>query len=155
MRKLIMWNIITLDGYFEGTQNWDLPFHHVVWGQELEKLSIEQLNSADYLVFGRVTYEGMAAHWIKEEGEIAEHIYIEEPSGIIWVTARGSTTRFDPSVPLPNPQTFTVFTPANGLNCCVQSMYQDKAGNMRWGAGQGLFRFDGQRFYQVKQHGPW
>ena len=72
MRKLIMWNIITLDGYFEGNQNWDLPFHEVVWGQELEKLSIEQLNAADYLVFGRVTYEGMAAHWTKEQGEIAD-----------------------------------------------------------------------------------
>ena len=72
MRKLIMWNIITLDGYFEGDQNWDLPFHNVVWGGELEKLSIEQLHSADYLVFGRVTYEGMAAHWTKEKGEIAE-----------------------------------------------------------------------------------
>ena len=66
-----MWNIITLDGYFEGNQNWDLPFHDVVWGQELEKLSIEQLNSADYLVFGRVTYEGMAAHWPTANGEIA------------------------------------------------------------------------------------
>lgn len=72
MRKLIMWNIITLDGYFEGTKNWDLTFHDVVWGQELEKISIEQLNSADYLVFGRVTYEGMAAYWSKAEGEIAE-----------------------------------------------------------------------------------
>jgi dihydrofolate reductase len=72
MRKLIMWNIITLDGYFEGNQNWDLSFHNVVWGQELEKISIEQLNSADYLVFGRVTYEGMAAYWTKAEGEIAE-----------------------------------------------------------------------------------
>lgn len=72
MRKLIMWNIITLDGYFEGNRNWDLPFHDVVWGKELEKLSIEQLHSADYLVFGRVTYEGMAAHWTKEKGEIAE-----------------------------------------------------------------------------------
>src|SRR5687767_4640606 len=71
MRKLIMWNIITLDGYFEGNQNWDLPFSNVVWGQELEKLSIEQLNSADYLVFGRVTYEGMAAYWTKAEGKIA------------------------------------------------------------------------------------
>jgi len=67
-----MWNIITLDGYFEGNQNWDLPFHEVVWGHELEKLSIEQLNSADYLVFGRVTYEGMAAYWAKEKGEIAD-----------------------------------------------------------------------------------
>lgn len=71
MRKLIMWNIITLDGYFEGNKNWDLSFHPVIWGQELEQISIEQLNSADYLIFGRVTYEGMAAHWTTTEGEIA------------------------------------------------------------------------------------
>jgi ligand-binding sensor domain-containing protein len=81
-------------------------------------------------------------------------LYIEQ-SDIIWVTARGSTTRFDTSVPLPNPKAFTVFIPADGLNCCVQSMYQDKSGNMWWGAGQGLYRFDGKRFYQVKQKGPW
>lgn len=72
MRKLIMWNVITLDGYFEGNQNWDLSFHNLVWGQELEQLSMDQLNSADYLVFGRVTYEGMAAHWTKSEGKIAD-----------------------------------------------------------------------------------
>ena len=71
MRKLIMWNVITLDGYFEGTQNWDLSFHNVIWGPALEKMSIEQLHAADYLIFGRVTYEGMEAYWTKEEGEIA------------------------------------------------------------------------------------
>lgn len=78
-----------------------------------------------------------------------------EQSGIVWITARGSTTRFDPSVSLPNPKAFIVFTSANGLTCCVQSMYQDKSGNMWWGTGQGLFRFNGTRFYQVKQNGPW
>lgn len=72
MRKLIMWNVITLDGFFEGTQNWDLSFHNVIWGEELEKLSIEQLKNADYLIFGRVTYEGMAEYWMKAEGETAE-----------------------------------------------------------------------------------
>lgn len=80
---------------------------------------------------------------------------IIEQSGIVWVTARGSTTRFDPSVPLPNPNAFTVFRPVDGINCCVQSMFQDKSGNMWWGAGGGLFRFNGTRFYQVKQIGPW
>jgi len=64
-----MWNVITLDGYFEGNQNWDLSFHEVIWGPELEKISIEQLKSADFLVFGRVTYEGMAAYWTTAEGE--------------------------------------------------------------------------------------
>jgi len=72
MRKLIMWNIITLDGYFEGEKNWDLDFHASIWGEELEHLSLEQLNSADFLVFGRKTYEGMAAYWKTEKGKIAE-----------------------------------------------------------------------------------
>lgn len=74
MGKLIMWNIITLDGYFEGTKSWDLDFHNAIWGQELEELSIQQLNEAGALIFGRVTYEGMAAHWTTEKGEIADHM---------------------------------------------------------------------------------
>ena len=68
MGKLIMWNVITLDGYFEGEKNWDLAFHETVWGDEMESFSLEQLNSASYLVFGRVTYEGMAAYWKTAEG---------------------------------------------------------------------------------------
>ena len=81
-------------------------------------------------------------------------IYIEQ-SGIIWITARGSTTRFDPSISISNSKAFTVFTVEDGLSCCVQSMYQDRSGNMWWGTGQGLYRFGGKRFYQVKQNGPW
>jgi len=72
MRRLIMWNIITLDGYFEGDKNWDLSFHDIIWGPELEKIGIDHLNAADYLVFGRVTYEGMAAYWKTAKGQIAE-----------------------------------------------------------------------------------
>ncbi len=69
MRKLIMWNIITLDGYFEGDKSWDLSHHESIWGPELEKISIEQLKAADLLVFGRITYEGMAAYWTAENTE--------------------------------------------------------------------------------------
>jgi len=32
-----------------------------VWGEELEQFSLDQLQSAYMLVFGRVTYEGMTA----------------------------------------------------------------------------------------------
>ncbi len=60
---------MTLDGYFEGEKNWDLSFHNSVWGPDLQELSLKQLHSADYLVFGRVTYEGMSAYWKKAEGE--------------------------------------------------------------------------------------
>lgn len=74
MRKLIMWNVITLDGYFEGKKSWDLDFHQTVWDKELGDYSIEQLQTADMLVFGRNTYEGMASYWASEEGEIAEYM---------------------------------------------------------------------------------
>ncbi len=72
MRKLIMWNVVTLDGYFEGEKNWDLSFHEFVWGKELEDFSKEQLKSADMLIFGETTYKGMADYWKKAEGENAD-----------------------------------------------------------------------------------
>src|SRR5512135_1989212 len=74
MSRLIMWNLITLDGYFEGAKPWDLEFHTSVWGDELERLSIEQLDAADRLIFGRATYEGMAAYWQPATGAVAERM---------------------------------------------------------------------------------
>ena len=52
-----MWNVVTLDGYFEGTEPWDLNFHTSVYGDELERFSIEQLDSAEAVIYGRVTYK--------------------------------------------------------------------------------------------------
>jgi len=72
MRKLIMWNMVTLDGFFEGPKPWDIDWHEYVWGEELERLSIEQMGSADTLLFGRVTYEGMAAYWPSATGVTAD-----------------------------------------------------------------------------------
>ena len=72
MRKLIMWNVITLDGYFEGEKNWDLSFHQLVWGKELEEFSNAQLKTADMLIFGETTYTGMADYWTKAQGDQEE-----------------------------------------------------------------------------------
>ena len=74
MGKLIMWNIITLDGYFEGEKSWELPFLETVWGPEMERFSLEQLGSTSYLVFGRITYEGMAPYWKTTTGEVADYM---------------------------------------------------------------------------------
>ncbi|NTF40846.1 dihydrofolate reductase family protein [Rhizobium rhizogenes] len=63
MRKLVVWNLMTLDGYFEGIKPWDIDFHMLVWGDELEHLATEFGNEGDLLIFGRKTYEGMAAYW--------------------------------------------------------------------------------------------
>lgn len=78
--------MVSLDGYFEGEKNWDLSFHELVWGKELEEFSLNQLKSADMLVFGETTYKGMANYWTKaegtkEEGEIAK--YMNETQKIV------------------------------------------------------------------------
>jgi dihydrofolate reductase len=61
MRKVIMFNLITVDGYFEGPNKWDISWHQV--DSEFNEFSIEQLNKAGGLIFGRVTYQGMASYW--------------------------------------------------------------------------------------------
>ena len=67
-----MWNLVTLDGFFEGRKSWDIDWHDTVWGEELERFSAEQAKSIGMLLFGRVTYQGMASFWPKEKGEIAD-----------------------------------------------------------------------------------
>jgi dihydrofolate reductase len=71
MAKLIMWNLTTLDGYVEGPGR-DISWHNDVWGEELERFSMEQGNAAGALMFGRVTYELMAGYWPSASGEIAD-----------------------------------------------------------------------------------
>jgi dihydrofolate reductase len=72
MRELVMWNLMTLDGFFEGTEPWSIDFHDEVWGEELERFSIEQAQSIGALLFGRRTYEGMAKYWQSAAGETAD-----------------------------------------------------------------------------------
>jgi dihydrofolate reductase len=77
MRNVIMFNLITLDGYFEGVNKWDIGWHQV--DEEFNKFSIDQLAQADGLIFGRVTYEGMASYWptpeaIKDDHEVASRM---------------------------------------------------------------------------------
>lgn len=76
MAKVIIWNLVTLDGFFEGEKKWDLDFHNRAWGPELEKLSEDFGISAGLLVFGRVTYEGMKAYWTTAEEEGAVKSYM-------------------------------------------------------------------------------
>jgi dihydrofolate reductase len=64
MRRLVMWNLQTLDGYFEGKAPWDLEFNDAAWGDELKQFSFE----VGTLLFGRATYEGMARHWTTATG---------------------------------------------------------------------------------------
>lgn len=60
MSKLILFNMVTLDGYFTGPGG-DINWHTV--DEEFNQFAVEQLNTASGLIFGRVTYELMANYW--------------------------------------------------------------------------------------------
>lgn len=60
MRRLFVFNLVTLDGYFEGP-NRDISWHNV--DAEFNEYAIDMLDSVDSLLFGRVTYELMASFW--------------------------------------------------------------------------------------------
>ena len=70
MAKLIAWDLLTLDGFFEGEKKWDLDFHGHAWGPELEAMANEFGDKAAMLIFGRVTYEGMRDYWTTAEPSI-------------------------------------------------------------------------------------
>ncbi|MGA8663969.1 MAG: dihydrofolate reductase family protein [Thermoplasmata archaeon] len=72
MARLVMWNLISLDGFFEGPKSWDLDFHQHAWGPELEAFVSEQSKSVGTLLLGRVTYQGFASYWSTQKGEIAD-----------------------------------------------------------------------------------
>jgi len=69
--KLVMWNLMTLDGMVAGPKG-DISWHEDVWGPELEQLSEAQLEEAGGLLFGRVTYELMAGYWPSANGIVAD-----------------------------------------------------------------------------------
>lgn len=60
MRKIIFFNLISLDGYFEGP-NRDINWHMV--DEEFNQFAEEQTAEFGALLFGRVTYELMASYW--------------------------------------------------------------------------------------------
>jgi dihydrofolate reductase len=60
MRKVISFNMVTLDGFFAGPDG-EIDWHHV--DAEFNEFAIAQLDSAGGLLFGRVTYQLMASYW--------------------------------------------------------------------------------------------
>jgi dihydrofolate reductase len=76
MRKLVVWNLMTLDGYFEGTKPWDIDFHNLAWGPDMARYAERFGDQGDLLVFGRKTYEGMAAYWPTAENEEKIKVYM-------------------------------------------------------------------------------
>lgn len=60
MRKLFAFNMVSLDGFFEGP-NRDIDWHNV--DDEFNQFAVEQTGTVGAILFGRVTYELMASYW--------------------------------------------------------------------------------------------
>lgn len=60
MRKLVSFMVVTLDGFYEGP-NQEFDWSNV--DDQFNEFAIRQLNDIDTLLFGRLTYEGMASYW--------------------------------------------------------------------------------------------
>jgi hypothetical protein len=52
MSRLIMWNLLSLDGFFQGGKSWELDWHPHIWCDELEH---HWSSYGPRLLFGRVT----------------------------------------------------------------------------------------------------
>ena len=63
MRKVILFLMVSLDGYFEGP-NQEIDWHNV--DAEFNEFALSQTNDVDTLLFGRVTYQLMASYWPTE-----------------------------------------------------------------------------------------
>lgn len=60
MRKLFFFMLTSVDGYFEAPGG-NIDWHNV--DEEFNDFAIAQLDEISTLLFGRVTYEGMASWW--------------------------------------------------------------------------------------------
>jgi len=65
MRRLTVFNLVSLDGYFAGPGG-DISWHNV--DEEFQEMAKAASNSGNTLLFGRVTYELMAGYWPTPEG---------------------------------------------------------------------------------------
>jgi dihydrofolate reductase len=79
MRKIIISEMITLDGYFarpDGELDW------FFWNEEMEKTAIDLISTVDTLLFGRVTYELMASYWPSASAPAENPIIVEKMNNL-------------------------------------------------------------------------
>jgi len=65
MRKVIVSMNVTLDG-FMAAKDCGLDWHFKSWNEEMARATAEQLDKADTILLGGVTYRGMAQYWTSD-----------------------------------------------------------------------------------------
>jgi dihydrofolate reductase len=67
MRTLASFIATSLDGFYEGPNG---EFDWLIPDEEFNDFAVRQLDEADTLVFGRATYEHMAAYWPTDQARV-------------------------------------------------------------------------------------
>lgn len=84
MRKVYLFMMVSLDGYFEGP-NHDLGWHKV--DEEFNGFALKQLDETGMLLFGRRTYELMAGYWPTDPAKTDDPLVAERMNGIQKIVA--------------------------------------------------------------------
>ena len=92
MRKLISFMVVTADGYYEGP-NGEFDWPNV--DDEFNEFAVSQINDIDTLLFGRVTYEGMASYWPTPEAVEGDPVIAGHMNGIAKVVFSTSLDKAD------------------------------------------------------------
>lgn len=77
MRKLIVFNQVTLDGFFSGP-NGDISWAHQNQDEEWNSFIASNAKSGGVLLFGRITYELMLQHWPTPEAKKNDPVVAEQ-----------------------------------------------------------------------------
>jgi dihydrofolate reductase len=80
MGKIALSQNTSLDGVMQSPGHTDVPFKYRGWavdfdsGPEAHRFQLEQAQTCEALLLGRVTYEAMHAFWPTAEGEFADRL---------------------------------------------------------------------------------
>jgi dihydrofolate reductase len=72
MRKIVSGLFLSLDGVYEAPDQWHFPY----WSDEMGKVVQAQMNAADAMLLGRVSYQEFAQFWPQQpsDGDIADYM---------------------------------------------------------------------------------
>jgi dihydrofolate reductase len=79
MRKIIVSEMVTSDGFFSGP-NGEIDWFF--WNEEMAKSAINLISTVDTLLFGRVTYELMVSYWPSASSPTEDPIIIDRMNNL-------------------------------------------------------------------------
>ena len=74
MRKVVVSNLISVDGFIAGPSG-EIDWHDV--GDDFQRYIAEDLQSIGVILFGRVTYELLAGYWPTATSDVNDPLLIE------------------------------------------------------------------------------